>query len=133
MKVILERLDTKSSEAKYTIDIPQNGLELGRGPLLKIDATNISRKKVILSVKDDDCLYVKCVKNPGVVIDHDATTGTEQVVEVSDGDVKLVGGDVIKFDPNHFFFKVCYVPENCDTAAVNRNIRDLSRNIGINQ
>ena len=121
MKVTLERLDTKNSQAKYNLDIPENGLELGRGPLLKIDATNISRKKAILSVKNG-CLYMKCVKNPGVIIDHDATTGTEQVVEVSHGDVELVDGDVLKFDANQFFFKVSYVPEKCDMKNENRNL-----------
>ena len=35
------------------LEVDDAGLQLGRGPVLKIDSTSVSRKHVILSVKNE--------------------------------------------------------------------------------
>jgi hypothetical protein len=80
MKVLLERLDTKDTKNKYTLNIDEGtDLELGRGPLIRIDSTSISRKKALLTVKKD-VLYIKCLKEPAVILDHDSTSGDQEKV-----------------------------------------------------
>ena len=80
MKVLLERLDTKDTKNKYTLNIDEGtDLELGRGPLIRIDSTSISRKKALLTVKKDG-LYIKCLKEPAVILDHDSTSGDQEKV-----------------------------------------------------
>ena len=50
MKVKLTRIDT-DIEKEFTLDIAEEETPLGRGPLLQIDATNISRQKIALLSK----------------------------------------------------------------------------------
>ena len=59
MRVLLHQVDA-AAPVDVALDVDEAGVQLGRGPQLRIDATNISRKHVILSVKGGK-LHLLCL------------------------------------------------------------------------
>jgi len=119
MEIRINRIDVQNEETVELKLDESEELKLGRGPLLKIDATSISRHKISLKLKDGN-IMIKCLKNPPIVIDHDSTNGNEEIVAASDIDYKVVSGDIIKFDPQNFFFKFTF-DDLTSTASPNNS------------
>jgi len=95
------------------LEVDEAGLQLGRGPILKIDTTSVSRKHVILSVRDEQlrllCLHRKPVHVVSKGNDHELGLNDERVLE---------DGDLVKFTPENFHYSLRVSPDKgSDTVA----------------
>lgn len=87
--------------APVELEVGCSGLHLGRGPLLRIDATNISRKHVFLVADiEDKNLCLSCLHRTPVTV---LSRGVEKHLGINEK-AELHHGDVIKFLPDKFHF-----------------------------
>jgi len=95
----LKRTDI-ADEEESEINLDEGPVELGRGPLLRIDATNVSRKHVQLRCEDGKVI-LKCLHRIPVQVQHD---GTEESIQQHE-ETEVHTGDVIYFLPDKFYFE----------------------------
>lgn len=108
------------------VEVGCAGLHLGRGPLLRIDASNISRKHAFLATDvAGKTLAISCLHRTPITV---LSQGVEKHLGVNEK-VDLHQGDVIKFSPDkfHFGLEIPQVPAAAtatatDPAAVSKAV-----------
>ena len=95
-------------------------LILGRGPFLKIDATNISRKHVRINISRKDEVQLTCIHKNFIFVKQKAADDSWK--ELHEGKTVTLGnGDEFKFLSNDFHFQLFW-PE---TVMENINREDI--------
>jgi len=110
--LIFHRLDGEDEE--IPIQLKDKDLFLGRGALLKIDATNISRKKAKVCLEEGKAVITCTHRVPLKYITEAGDAGELKENEKRE----LISGDIIKFSDDKYLFQVSTLGEGTvDTAA----------------
>jgi len=95
-------IELRRLDEDFKVMLDSGETTLGRGPLLQIDATNISRKHALLSVSENSDLTLTCLhKNP--IFFKKRGEWSELA---KDEEVMLENEDEVKFLSDSFHFKV---------------------------
>jgi len=98
----MTRVELKRLDEDFQVSIEQGETFLGRGPLLEITATNISRKHARLCVGENgDCQLTCLHKNPVFVLKSGDWTEVQK-----DETTKLEHENELKFLPDNFHYKI---------------------------
>lgn len=101
----MTRVELKRLDEHFEVSLEPGETFLGRGPLLKIDATNISRKHAKLTIGEEGELELTCLhKNPIFV---KKTGDWEELAK--DKVIRLKTEDEVKFLENSFHYKVSVI------------------------
>eukprot|EP00091_Calanus_sinicus_P016592 TRINITY_DN36033_c0_g1_i1.p1 TRINITY_DN36033_c0_g1~~TRINITY_DN36033_c0_g1_i1.p1 ORF type:complete len:223 (-),score=54.41 TRINITY_DN36033_c0_g1_i1:361-981(-) len=105
----MTRVELKRLDEHFQVFIEPGENFLGRGPLLKIDATNISRKHAKLCIGEKGDLELTCLHRNPIFVKKDG----EWAELGKDKPIKLENEDEVKFLTNSFHFKI-YLSSSLD-------------------
>ena len=124
--MFLKRIDNDPAIAIDKLEVPKDSeIILGRGPLMKITETKLSRKQGKIQFDTDKkCfIFTNTSKLPGF-IKHDKTEQSFKSIEPNET-VHLKNGTVIGILSDKYIYEVCDSDsENCDETVLNNENKE---------
>lgn len=128
----MTRVELKRLDEHFQVSIEPGETFLGRGPLLKIDATNISRKHARLCIGEKGDLELTCLHRNPIFVKKDG----EWAELGKDKRIKLENENEVKFLTNSFHYKI-YLSSSLDIDGKDSDDKSpkivLTKEEGINK
>eukprot|EP00092_Neocalanus_flemingeri_P019444 GFUD01021062.1.p1 GENE.GFUD01021062.1~~GFUD01021062.1.p1 ORF type:complete len:462 (-),score=141.06 GFUD01021062.1:166-1551(-) len=130
----MTRVELKRLDEHFEVSLEPGETFLGRGPLLKIDATNISRKHAKLSIGEKGELKLTCLHRIPIFVKKNG----EWQELAKDKVINLENEDEVKFLTNSFHYKISILAfldfdnndsgDDTKTVAAAKHVEDNNEN-----
>jgi len=122
-KISLRRVDNSADTSIEDVFIDEGETFLGRGPFLKIDATNISRKHVRVNISREGDVQLTCIHKNCIFVKEKSKDDSWR--DLDEGKtVSLENGDEFKFLTNNFHFQISQTGASSEKVDEREKVRE---------